>query len=326
MAMAALLLLMVGSSIIFVRAKPDRSGALSRISVTERGVPEQAAEEPRERRPASVDDREAVRGRFARREDERNAPAAPPSTTTVPFAVAAPETVHAEGEARPLRGLDKSEAVSEPPSARQKGGLAATPLAADGDLGPGSGAQRLATGEKKRDQGVASAGAGQGLAGNQGQDAFAVALDLFNAERFADAEKAFDEIATSGSKDAAKAALMAAKSSDKAYGCWKAAPKYEAAASRYGNSSPGADALWGAANCYKELASYDKARQLYVQLRGVAGYRDRAEGELANLNILQQQQLQVAAKARSAAPTRAAPAKPAAPQGTTQQKSNGMMK
>src|SRR5258705_1580435 len=60
MAMAALLLLMVGSSIIFVRAKPDRSGALSRISVTERGVPEQAAEEPRERRSASADDRVAV--------------------------------------------------------------------------------------------------------------------------------------------------------------------------------------------------------------------------------------------------------------------------
>jgi tetratricopeptide (TPR) repeat protein len=324
MAMAALLLLMVGSSIIFVRAKPDRSGAQSRISVTERGVPEQAAEEPRERRPASADDRVSVAGRLARREDERNAPVAPPSPTTAPFAVPAPEAMHAEGEARPLRGLDKSEAVPELPSARQK--FAATPLAAEGDVGPASGAQRFATGEKKRDQGVASVGAGQGLAGNQGQDSFAVALDLFNAERFADAEKAFDEIAASGSKDAAKAALMAAKSSDKAYGCWKAAPKYEAAASRYGNSSPGADALWGAANCYKELSNYDKARQLYVQLRGVAGYRDRAEGELANLNILQQQQLQVAAKARSAAPVRAAPAKPAAPQGTTQQKSNGMMK
>src|SRR5258707_8564843 len=47
MAMAALLVLMLGSSIIFLRSKPDRSGALSRISVTERGVPELAPEERR---------------------------------------------------------------------------------------------------------------------------------------------------------------------------------------------------------------------------------------------------------------------------------------
>ena len=45
-AMAAILLLMLGSSVIFVRVKPDRSGAApSRVSVTERGIPEQAAEE-----------------------------------------------------------------------------------------------------------------------------------------------------------------------------------------------------------------------------------------------------------------------------------------
>ena len=80
MAMAALLLLMVGSSIIFVRAKPDRSGALSRVSVTERGVPEQAAaEEPRAvgRSPA-LDERVLVGGRFfARRDEERGGAAAP---------------------------------------------------------------------------------------------------------------------------------------------------------------------------------------------------------------------------------------------------------
>src|SRR5262245_17952078 len=45
MAMAALLVLMLGSSIIFLRAKPDRRGALGRVSVTERGVPKQSLEE-----------------------------------------------------------------------------------------------------------------------------------------------------------------------------------------------------------------------------------------------------------------------------------------
>src|SRR5882724_11751200 len=44
-AMAAILLLMLGSSVIFVRARPDRGTAPRLVSVTERGIPEQAGEE-----------------------------------------------------------------------------------------------------------------------------------------------------------------------------------------------------------------------------------------------------------------------------------------
>ena len=317
MAMAALLLLMLGSSIIFVRAKPDRSGALSRISVTERGVPEQSAEEPRVGMPAAPDDRVPVGGRLARRDEERGSPGWPNLPAPAPFAAAPEGPRGTEGEARPLRGLDKSATADEAPAARSKTGIAAAPLAADGDLGLNAGSQHSAAGaEKKRDQGLGSAGLAQGGGSTQGQDAFSAATDLFNAERFAEAEKAFDDIAGGGSKDAAKAALMAAKSSEKAYGCGKAAPKYETAAARYGSSSSGADALWGAANCYKSLSDYDDARRLYIQLRNVAGYRDRAEDQLATLNILQQQQVmqqQAAAKARPPAASKAAAAKAAAP-------------
>src|SRR5882757_5180204 len=208
MAMAALLLLMLGSSIIFVRAKPDRTGALSRISVTERGVPEPSAEEPRTEKRVAPDDRVAVVGRLAKRDDERNGASAPAPMAAAPFATAAPESAHiGEGEARPLRGLDKSEGALEPSSARPKSGLAAASPAADGDLGMSGGAPRTAAAaEKKRDQAGAGSIAGQGFAAGPGQDAFAAAMDLFNAERFAEAERAFDDIAASGSKDEAKAA------------------------------------------------------------------------------------------------------------------------
>jgi hypothetical protein len=331
MAMAALLMLMLGSSIIFVRAKPDRSGALSRISVTERGVPEQSAEEPRVVNPVVPDDRVPAGGRLGRRDEERANAGPPAPVAAAPFATAVPEMPRAgEAEARPLRGLDKSEAEKEAPAPRSKGAVAAAPLPADGDLGPSGSSQRsAATAEKKRDQVGGGSFAGQGVVANQ--DPFAAAMDLFNAERFAEAEKAFDDIATSGSRDDAKAAVMAAKSSEKAHGCWKAAPKYEAAASRYGtNSSPGADALWGAANCYKGLANYDKARDYYNRLRSVAGYRDRAEGELVTLTILQQQQMvqqqqQMAAKRAAPAP-KAAPARPAAPPATQQKPNSNSMK
>src|SRR5258707_618218 len=112
----------------------------------------------------------------------------------------------------------------------------------------------------------------------------------------------------------ARAALLAAQSSEKAFGCGAAAPKYESAWAKYSSTTSGAEALWRAAKCYKDVANYGKARDLLNQLRTIAGYRDKAEGELANLNILQQQQQQqVAAKARASPP----PAKPAKPKATT---------
>ena len=69
-AMAAILVLMLGSSVIFVRRKPDRSGP-SRVSVTERGVPEQAAEEMRPERIGIPRERPQTLGRSSRRDEER---------------------------------------------------------------------------------------------------------------------------------------------------------------------------------------------------------------------------------------------------------------
>jgi hypothetical protein len=135
-------------------------------------------------------------------------------------------------------------------------------------------------------------------------------MDLYNAQRYAEAEKGFGDVAASGSRNAPSAALYAAKSAEAAFGCGKAAPKYEAAATRWGSTTPGAEALWGAANCYKAVGNTAKAIQLYKELRTVAGYRDRAEAEIANLSILQQQQ--VAAGASKAAAKPAAPASPPA--------------
>ena len=108
-------------------------------------------------------------------------------------------------------------------------------------------------------------------------------------------------------------AAQSQKSAQAAFGCSKAASKYESVANRYSGTSPGAEALWGAATCYKENGWYEKARQLFESLRTVAGYRDRAEAELDSLKALQQQ---VAAKRAAAKP--AAPATTAAPKNATE--------
>jgi hypothetical protein len=304
MAMAALLVLMLGSSIIFLRAKPDRSGALSRISVTERGVPEQSLEEPRSAAAASTDDRVPPGGRLGRRDEERANP--PPPIAAAPFAAPPPESL---GESHAQKGLEKPEPMADmaarPKSASGAGAIAPEDLALNAPP-----AQRsAAASEKKRGEAPMGFG-GPAATASPSQDAFGAAMDLFNAGRYAEAEKAFDDIDASRSKDAPRAALMAAKSAENAFGYGKAAPKYEAVWSRYSATSPGAEALWLAADRYTKVANYGKAHDLLVQLRNVAGYRDRAEARLEDLKILEQQQQQVAAKAR-AAPARQ-PAKPAA--------------
>jgi hypothetical protein len=247
-----------------------------------------------------ADDRAALGSSRGRRDEERAAPA------PVPLVAAAPAAEPRPLEARKGGGLDKESSQD----------FAAAPRVAAAEQAPQPEdvAQNSAPRQKKAAQAAGPAGAVGGLGasgqGSQG-DAFASAMDLFNSGRYAEAERAFDDIEASRSRDAPRAALYAAKSSDKAFGCGTAAPKYEMAWARYSTTSPGAEALWLAAKCYKDLANYGKARDLLGQLRGIAGYRDKAEGELANLNILQQQQ--VAAKARAAPP----PAKPAAPKATS---------
>ena len=136
-------------------------------------------------------------------------------------------------------------------------------------------------------------------------------MDLDAAGRYAEAEKSFADLRRHGIENAPSAALYSAKSTEAAYGCGRAAPRYESAASRFSGSTPGAEAMWGAANCYKATGNVEKARQLYIALRSVAGYRDCAEGELENLKLAQQQSR---TKVTRHPPKASAPASKAAPQ------------
>jgi TolA-binding protein len=313
MAMAALLVLMLGASVTILRARPDRSAASSRISVTERGVPEQAAEEPRTDKSLADDRVPALppAGRLAKRDDDRAAASAAPP----PAFAAAPPPVELERKG----GFDKSEAFLEPKP------KSAAPAAAPADEIALNGAPQRSAGagaEKKGVQlGLGAPGAvgGQAAATAGPQDAFATAMNLYNSGRYAEAERAFNDIEASRSKDSPRAALMAAKSSYGAFGCGKAAPQYENVWARYSSTSPGAEALWLSADCYMQLGNYPKARDQYTQLQTVAGYGDRAMDKLRDLNILQQQQ--VAARQRAVAPPAAA-AKPSAPKAAPKSNTN----
>jgi TolA-binding protein len=308
MAMAAVLVLMLGSSVLVLRAKPDRSGAgPSRVSVTERGVPEQAAEELHPDKDLALDGRLTAPGRLARRDEDRAAASAAPFAAPPP-AVAMREGPSGSDEAK--KGFDKSEASE----ARPRSVTAPTDdLALNGPAEIG-GLEK----EKKRDQMQSGAGAAAPAATaaaepTQQKDAFGAAMDLYQQGRYAEAEKAFKAVEASGSKNASSAALFAAKSSEASLGCTTAASKYEAVSARYPNSNAGFEAMYGAANCYKEIGEVERAQKLYITLRNVAGYRDRAESALADLRLAQRQAPAKATRAAPAAkqaPPAAAPASP----------------
>jgi TolA-binding protein len=311
MAMAALLVLMLGASVTILRARPDRTGALSRISVTERGVPESVAEDPRADKSIGDDRVPALppAGRLAKRDEDRAAASASPFAAA-PIA-AAPQPPELEGRAK---GGEKDGIFDLKPKSAPAPAAAAAP--ADEIAMNSPPPQRSVASSKKERAAEPVGGSAQGFGAGQAaataapQDAFTVAMDLYNSGRYAEAEKAFNDIEASRSKDAPRAALMAAKSSYGAFGCGKAAPQYENVWARYSSTSPGAEALWLSAECYMKLGNYPKARDQYMQLQTVAGYGDRAQSKLLDLNILQQQQ--VAARQRAAPPAAAKPAAPKA--------------
>jgi hypothetical protein len=308
-AMAAILVLMLGSSVIFVRRKPDRSGP-SRVSVTERGVPEQAAEEMRPERIGIPRPPAASFGRSPRRERDEERGSGPPMGVVAAAPAPPREAPGSEGSGS-VKGAEKAaDPFAEPPAAARRN------LPSADDIGGGDGlgalADRAPEAKKKEEA------SGAEYAHPPTRDPYGSAMDLYSAGRYAEADKAFTDIAASGAKNAANAALYAAKSAEGAYGCGRAVAKYESAAGRFAGTSAAAEAQWGAANCYKLIGDFDRSYALYKELRSVAGYRDRAEAELGNLKILQAQGAARARPAKPASPAAPPPQATAAPKNATQ--------
>jgi TolA-binding protein len=135
-----------------------------------------------------------------------------------------------------------------------------------------------------------------------GQEAtFTAAMEHYKARRYSDAMRAFDIVANGGGGNSGVAALYAARSARYSSGCNAALPRFDAIANRQVGSSAASEATWEAALCYREMGQGERARQLFLTLRRVAGYRDRVEKEL---NAMEQ---------RGAMEPAGAAAKPASP-------------
>jgi hypothetical protein len=274
LAMGALLMLMVGTSLLLLRARPAGPGA---VRISEDGVP--AAEPQIAARPSPA-----------------------------PMASAAaerPKTPEAHAAAPGKRDEEKPLAKSEASPREAKEVAQAAPPSADTPPAPARDAVATATAAAPppaAPEAIASSAPPQDAA-------YASAMDDYRAKRFGDAVRGFDIVANGGGTNAPMAALNAARATRYSGGCGAALPRLDAVSSRYAGTSVAADASWDAAMCYREVGQIDRARQLFQALRRVAGYRDRAEKELAALD-----QRNDAARAAGAAarPPAAAPAKPAA--------------
>lgn len=233
-AMAALLVLVVGSSLVLLRGRADRTSAASRVSVTEHGVPES-----REEIGVVLPRAGGLDGRFAqpapaatKREDEPRRAAGDPKLA----AAAAPD------------------AEPAPPDERAPLDTAAPDEPADAARAPAS-----------------------------NDDGYAAAMAVYRSGAWDEAARALDAVAARGGSNAQQAALFAARALEAGAGCAKATAAYEAIASRYAGSNVAGDALWAEARCLRASGATERARDLFAALRTVAGFRDRAEAELATL-------------------------------------------
>lgn len=239
LAMAALLMLVIGASLFLLRARP---GEQKSVFVTERGVPES--------------ERETV--------------------AVVP--------------------------VTEAPSGRKSARRA--PEEPDPEPARNSEHEAQARGEK--------GGAGDEPAPDDDADqAYQRALTAYRDRRYDEALERFQAVAERGGQNAPSAALYAAQSVRASSGCGTASPAFVQVYERYSESSPGKEAAWQAASCYRTLGDFDRARKLYEALSRAPGYTDRAQAALASLGDGEVQEL-AASRSEVESSTPRAKAKPAA--------------
>ena len=276
--MAALLMLMIGSSLFFLRAQP---GDREHVLVTERGVPESDNE----------------------------------SVIIVPKKADAPEparvAAHPTANPRVEEAAPRRDRAPEPkpepapaPAPAQQYAAAPRPEAARGGaaLGLGSSAD-----DKDLE--------GSSEPASDSDASYDAAMAAYRDGRYSEAQRRFDEIASLGGPHAANAALYGAQALRRVSGCPTAAPRFEEVHARY-PGSVGSDAAWQAADCYRSLGELSRARQNYEQLSTDPSYKTRAKEAIAELDQrVADQELaarRAAAAAKGKAPAAAgAPAKPA---------------
>lgn len=250
-AMAAVFLLMIGSSAFLLRS--NRKTAQSAVSVMVAGEPSPPAAEAPANDTLSGPAAAAAHGAIA------------PSPTAAPMASGFSDLGALAAKAPAERAMaDQKKKESDPL------GIASN---AFGDAEE----SKTAQGRGPTNAGVPG-GAPAPASAADGQDPFSAGMAAYRARNFAEATKQFDAAATSGDP---KAALWAATSTRDGSGCGVALGRFDALAQRAQGTYEGAQAQLEAARCEMALGQLDAARDRLRKLQGVPSHAAMAQKELA---------------------------------------------
>ncbi|MBK6690928.1 MAG: zf-HC2 domain-containing protein [Myxococcales bacterium] len=284
-AMAAVFLLMIGSSVVFMKGG---SSSMSAVTVTEQGAP--AAAE------GLLDSRESLKKeRDSKGASVAHGPQPPPSplasATALPVAAAtapaapppaavaaAPADAVAKGRADNELALNAEPRVVGKKTAEwsaladdeARGG----PGAARGPARAPSPAAAAAPASPAKAGAVGRASAGSGGSSSEG---FADAMAAYRGQRYGDAARLFDAMAAQGD---GTAALWAARSEREGSGCSAAVARFDRVATASYGTSAGYDATFEAGRCYRQLGSFEAARNRFARLLTVPSHAPRAQMEL----------------------------------------------
>lgn len=293
-AMAAVFLLMIGSSAFLLRGNRAAEPSAA-VSVTVAGEPASSL---------AAADHDSL--------DDKAAAAAHGAATAMPAPVAqaapaAPMMANAE---RARTGTEAAD-VPKPSAAKAR--------ATDVDVF-GEGSNEVAMGRAAKGEAIvadeapakAAAPAAEAKKSADAQDGMAAGMAAYRARNFADATRAFDAAASGGD---ANAALWAAKSVRDGSGCAAAVTRFHAVATQAAGTWAGNEALLEEAKCQASLGQRDAARTTFTKLLGVPSHKERAQAALDELDAVaarKQATPPPAAAAGAAAPaTKKAPAKAA---------------
>jgi hypothetical protein len=309
-AMAAVFLLMIGTSAFLIRSKNYASRDAA-VSVTVAGAPSPTAATPPSE---SLDDKAAAAAHGP----------TPPNVTRPPAQPAASAVAlnEAEGDG-PLNRItggaarDKAKAdegslasaFGDPSAPAKDAKGAASPPPAPTMAAPITNAGAPGGAPADYSQSAAPAYASK-RAGPAAQDPFSLGAAAFRARNFAEAARQYDLAAQTGDPTAA---LWAAESVREGQGCAVALGRFDQLSQKAAGSWAGSEASLRAARCEIAMGQLDSAKGRLDKLAHVASHQQAAQQTLAELNQVATRKATGAGGASGAAAApRAAPAAPAA--------------
>ncbi len=284
-AMAAVFLVMIGTSGLLLRGKSSRAPASAAMTVTEEGTPAPAAPalEPHAFQPPAP----------AASAPPSNAAAAPPMGPSpaggfalAPNGFAQPDWTEAKRSRPAAKSVAGAQGLALPPPPSP------TESRTDNDISTARGTAgtraeadeptaRRAAGPSAAASPIFARSPDDGTAPEPSPAApFDSALDAYRARRFTESGRAFDAL----SPGDVNADLWAARSLRDGSGCRAAVARFDEVAERAPSSSPGWDAALEGARCYRLLGDVARARARLTPLLKVATFADRARVELSGLS------------------------------------------